>query len=219
MTLATYISMPETFAIREKSFMLGYKQQINPVGSGFLQTIDRTVPLWGCEFKTPPLSDERYDIAITFLRSLQGSRNPFLAWDPRRIMPRAYQHLPAASDPWTQTGQTNPIITAMTPAASTIKLGQMQNGATISPGDYISYKVGNIWMLHVAMEQKVAASNEATVKVEPAPFIGLSGTPAVVYRRATAAFKMLGGFKEDDSVDSKPVLSFKAVQFIDRAVS
>ena len=41
--------------------------------------------------------------------------------------------------------------------------------------------------------------------------------PLVRYRRACCQMKVIGGFKEEDSVDTFPKVSFKAFQFIDRS--
>lgn len=213
----TVISMPSLMGFRSKVFNLAHKQQVTPIGTGgFIQTIERTTPFWTAKFVTPPLRDSRYDEAIAFLDSLEGAINPFYAFDPRRVMPRAYATSPLASDPWTQTGQTAPRVTAFSYSSGTLTFDRLQNGAIITKGDYISFKIGNLWYLFRAIATFTVVANVATIAVEPRPNLVGSLPVAIVYRQAGCAMKMIGGYQEDDSVETSPSFTFAAVQFADR---
>lgn len=213
----TVLSMPALLGFKSKVFDLMHKQQVTPIGSGgFIQTIERTTPFWSAKYTTPPLRDTRYDETIAFLDSLEGAVNPFYAFDPRRVMPRAYASSPIASDPWTQTGQTAPRVTAFSFNLATITLDRLQNGAIITKGDYISFKVGNIWYLFRSMDTFTVVANVATLHVQPRPNLVGTLPVAIVYRQAGISMKMVGGYQEDDSVDTFPAFTFAAVQFSDR---
>lgn len=215
--LAVPLEFPQLMGFSSRRFQIGNFQQITPGGRGFLQTIERSRPWWVAEYETPPLSPDRYNEVTAFLDELQGSMETFLAYDPRRPMPYAYRNLSVSSDPWVQVGQVAPRATAANYAASTLTLDRMANGAVITKGDYISFLVGYVWYLFRATETVAAAANTATVKVKPRPF-GITGLPVNIrYRRACAQMKILGGYTEQDSVDSFPAVSFKAVQFLDRS--
>lgn len=214
------LEIPPGLVFNARKFEIANFQQISPGGRGFIQTIQRGEPAWMAEYSTPPLRAERYDEAITFFDKLEGAVRTFLAWDPRRIMPRAYQHLPVTADPWTQTGEVAPRVTAASYVNSTLTLDRLENGAVISAGDYISLKHGNIWFLFRVTNTTTAASNSAIVEVKPRPnFTGSIGVlPLPIrYRRAVAEMKIIGKVDEEDSMESNPSFSFRAVQFYDRS--
>lgn len=219
MALATPLEIPPTTGFNSKVFDIGDYQQIGAGSpSGFVQTYQRSEPLWYAEYTTPPLNDTRYDEFIAFKLALEGAMETFLAYDPRRPMPRAYQNLSTTSDPWTQTGQTAPRCTVMDYTASTLTLDRLQNGAVITSGDYIAFQVGLIWYLFRAQTGATAAGNTATIIVKPRPHLFSGALPVNVrYRKACCQMKIMGGIKEDDSVDSFPKFSFKAFQFLDRS--
>jgi hypothetical protein len=216
MAIANPIEIPTGLVFNRKTFQLGHKQQISPGGAGFIQTIDRMTPTWFAEYSSPPLKPARYDQAIEFFLKLEGSMETFLAYDPRRIMPRAYSDLPVSSDPWTLIGQVAPRVTTYNFANSTISLDRLENGAVITAGDYISFLIGNIWYLFRAQTTVVAAGNAAVVTVKPRPALVGTLPVNIRYRRACAQMKIIGGVREDDSMDSHPSFSFKAYQFINR---
>lgn len=210
------IAIPSGLVFNSRAFQLGYKQQMTPVSAGFTQTIDRVTPMWWAEYTTPPLNDARYSAAMAFFDALEGSINTFLAYDPQKIMPLAYINNPITDDPWTQTGFAAPRATALNYANSTITLDRLQNGAIISPGDYFAFYDSIAWFLYRARSSHVVAGNTATVTVSPRPLTWTGTQKDIVYRKATAEMKVIGGYKETASVGSPPVISFKAFQFINR---
>lgn len=217
MALAAPLEMPPEFAVNSVTFQIGHQQQISPGGKGFLQTIQRSTPMWFAEFRSVPLRDDRYDKVIEFLEKLEGSTESFLAFDPRRVMPRAYQHLPTTSDPWTLAGWPAPRVVGQDVVQGHLSIDRLEANIVITSGDYISFLVGKKWYLFRSIETKVV-SGFTDLKVRPRIPVepNLSSFPALRYRRAVAQMKMLGGYKEEDSVDSKPVISFRATQFLDR---
>jgi hypothetical protein len=203
--------------IRSKKFDIVHSQQLSPSGEfGFVQTLRRTAPFWGAEFDTGPLEDLRWQEWQTFFDQLEGSMYTFLAYDPRRVMPYAYKHLSIASDPWTQSGQAAPRVTAFDYANSTISLDRMAPNAIITKGDYISVKVGNIWYLFRAQQTVVLAGNTVTLTVRPRPNFMSFTASNIRYRRACIEMKMIGRPDETDSVDSFPSFSFRGSQFTAR---
>lgn len=220
MALATPIEIPTGLGFRSKQFQIGNYQQISPGGAGFVQTVQRSEPLWWAEYESAPLNDTRYAEAIAFLLALEGSMETFLAYDPRRVMPMAYASSQLTSNPWTQAGQTAPRVVATDFAASTLSLDRMATAAIITAGDYISFLIGKIWYLYRAQETKIVASSTVTVKVKPRPnlYTGANTLPADVrYRRACCAMKMIGNLDETDTLDSLPVFKFRAFQMLDRS--
>jgi hypothetical protein len=213
---------PIEFAVREKTFRLVYRQQLTNVEGGFIQTLDRGTPVWVAEYTTAPLNDLRYNEAIAFCDALEGSANSFLGTDPRRRMPYAYKGQPIGNDPWTQTGQAAPRLTAIDYALSQVTLDRLQTGAVISKGDQFGVYFNPGWLLfRIATAAVVTGTHSVTLTVKPRPSTSLLGAVLplnIVYRRPAAEMKMIGNFNEQDSVESLPVLSFKAVQFIDRTL-
>jgi hypothetical protein len=213
------VEIPTLFGFTTRSFQLGRKQTITASGQGAIQSIDRATPMWYAEYTTPPLSDDRYNAGITFLESLEGSSGSFLGYDPLKIMPYAYKGLNwQAADPWTQAGQTAPRITSYDYLSSQVNLDRLDPAAILSVGDFISVFDSPCWRLFRIQSVNARGGNTATVAVQPRPVFNIV-SPAnlnVRYRRAVAEMKIIGGYKDSSQVDSRPVLSFKAYQFIQR---
>ena len=217
------IEAPNELVFNTRVFDIGRLQQISPGGGGYIQTFDRSTPMWFAELGTPPLNDQRYQQVQAFFDQLEGSANSFLCYDPRRPMPFAYRTQPVTADPWTQTIYPAPVVNAFDFANSTLTLGKMQNGAIISLGDYISFKIGNIWYLFrvTGGPYTVDSSNVIKVAVQPRPnLVGfVSGATPIRYRRPCFEGKIIGAPDWTDSVDSFPSCKFKVVQFINRSSS
>jgi hypothetical protein len=208
------LEIPTGLVFSSKNFRLSHKQQITGQGGGFLQTIDRATPMWLADYATPPLRGDRYNAAIEFLMRLEGSIETFLAFDPRRPMPYNYR---------TATVGSNPLGTVTTTSynASTGALGLASGSVNTAPGfvagDYLSMKIGNIWYLFRVAIGANLSGQQATVIVRPRLPITIPNGTVVRYQKACAEMKMIGGFKEDDAVESLPTISFRAAQFINRA--
>jgi hypothetical protein len=216
--MQTPLEFPDGLKFNSRRFELGHFQHISPGNLGFLQTFNRSRPGWVAEYTTPPLNEERYNQAIAFFDKLEGSMESFLAYDPRRVMPYAYRQYTIFDDPWTQSGQVALRVTGYNYAASTLSLDRVQIGANFTQGDYISFKVGLLWYLFRVVTTNVAVANTLTVEVRPRPQITGTLPVNVRYRRACCQMKMLGGVKEEGSVQTNPSFSFRAVQFLDRSV-
>lgn len=208
--------IPSTVGFRSISFDIGRKQQLTPSGGGAIQTIERALPMWAASYATPPLVGVKQQDMIAFLDEREGAINPFLAYDPRRIMPAAYASLSLAADPWTQTGQTAPRITATNFTNSTVTLDRLQNGAILTKGDYISFNDGIAWWLYRLQENKVVSGNTVTVKVGPRPS-SIAASYNIRYRKACCAMKIIGGYDAPTDVNTPTVISFKAFQYIEKA--
>lgn len=206
--MATTFEMPGS-GIRTKAFDLNISQEVTPVEGGFVQGVQRTIPLWILAFETAPLRAERYNEWVAFIDSLNGVENSFLAWDPRRTKPFAYLSQPLANTPW---GTANVVGADYT--ASTLSL-TFTNSTTITKGDYISFIRNNAWNLHRAMETKTGTSMTIRVRARPTAWTG--STINARLNKAAAEFKLLGKPTWKDSVDSLPVLTFTAAQFIARS--
>jgi hypothetical protein len=214
------IEMPVEMGFNQREFDIARLQQVSPGGAGFIQTIERAMPAWYAAFSTPPLRDDRYDEVRAFLDLLEGSMNTFLCWDPRRAMPRAYQNLPTTANPWSASGQNVRMLNADY-ANSRVSFDRMAPGAIITAGDYFSVLYQNCWYLFRSTATVVAdSSGFALVPCKPRPDIKGSVGGAINtdlrYRRACFEAKIIGGIKEDDSVESYPRISFKAFQFYNR---
>jgi hypothetical protein len=201
MALAIPLEIPPEMGFTSRVFDIGHAQTLSPGGKGFLQTVQRATPMWFAEYKTAPL------------------RASFLAYDPRRPMPRAYQHLPTTADPWTATGEVAPRVIDSDYVTSALLLDRMEPGAIVSAGDYISFELGlKRYLYRVTTGYVANGGGFAHVFVKPRPFHVLVGTPEIRYRKAVAQMKIIGGYKEEDNVNTLPSFSFKASQFIDQSV-
>jgi hypothetical protein len=203
--------------LNSKVFDLNYNQQLSASGtSGFIQTLDRSSPVWLAEYATPALNGDRYNDWNAFFDALEGSIGTFLAYDPQRPMPYAYRTLSIVSDPWTQVGQVAPRVTAQDYANSTITLDRLQTGAIITKGDYISVLIGAIWYLFRAQASYTVVGNGQVVSVKPRPnIVGLVATN-IRYRRACIEMKMIGKPEESGRVDDLPSFRFRAGQYTNR---
>ena len=213
------IEIPSLIGFNSKVFRPAYAQQTSAIGTqGFVQTIDRTRPFWIAQYTTPGLTRERENEMLAFLDHLSGSTNTFLAYDPRRQMPYAYQNMPVGSYPW---GVVN--VVGYDYANSTLDLDNLNVGAVITKGDYISFQYNLAWYLFRSLETlTVDGSKAATVEVHPRPDVpGLSPGTAVAirYQKAVCEMKQVGDPDISDSVDSLPVYKIQASQFTNRATS
>jgi hypothetical protein len=209
------VEIPEEVGFRSRVFKPTHFQQVNPVGEyGYSQTLNRSAPLWYAEYETPPLKDDKYNAAVAFLDSLEGSMNTFLGYDPRRIKPFAYRDQPFLSTPW----GTTPKIYYQDYATSVISLKGMTVASIVTKGDLISVKVGSIWYLFRAQETRTANASGRinSLVVTPRPQIQDLGETVIRYHKPCAEMKMIGDYEEDDSVDSYPIIRFRAAQFINR---
>lgn len=216
MALATF-EMPSPLPVNSKVFDLLFNQSVSPAGGQFFQTIERTEPLWFAKFETPPLSDTRDQQFQAFLDDLEGSMGVLLAFDPRRPRPYAYRNM--AGEPWRASSGTAPTVVSASRTASTLTLNGLLNGAILTRGDYVSFKIVNAWYLFRVRQTVVAASNAATLVVTPRPPTFSTQTYAARMTRACATMKLMGRVSKTDSVDSLPKYSFSASQIRDRSTS
>lgn len=206
--------MPSLMGIRGRSFKPAHAQQLSAVGTqGFIQTINRTSPFWVAEYTTAPLAAENWNEAITFLDSLEGAMNSFLAYDPKRVMPFAYKEQAVGAAPW-----GTPSISGFNYAASTLNITGFISGRTVTKGDYISAQIDGVWYLFRSMQTRSTGGGAiADLIVRPRPNIMNFTATLIRYQRACAEMKMIGGYSEEDSVEGFPTLSFRASQFANRA--
>lgn len=210
------LEIPLVMGFVSKTFQLGHRQQITGQTGGFMQTLNRTTPMWYAEYTTPPLRHARYNEVIGFLGRLRGAEETFLAYDPRRPMPYSHRTSPVGTNPWKWASAGNPRVTAFSFSAATLTLGQMLTGAVVTPGDYISFKIGSVWYLYRVLIGGTVSGSTLTVTVEPRPNIANFVATDIRYEKACAEMKIIGGIKESDSVESLPVINFAAFQFINR---
>lgn len=209
------IEMPYPLPVRSKVFDLSHNQDVSPVGSGFIQTIERSRPVWVANYDTPPLREDRLNTFQAFIDQLSGARTPFLAFDPRRPKPFAYRTAALGSEPWTAGTVT---VASVDIPNSELDLAGFVSGAILTRSDYIAFQQGNAWYLFRTTEDKVASGGGTlSVKVTPRP-IAITGTPNARLTRACAAMKMLGRPKTKDTVeDGGTSFTLQAVQFVDRS--
>ncbi len=213
--MGTPIEMPNPLPVKQKSFDLAFVQDTTPVTGGFLQTINRTSPLWVAKYTTPPLSASREQAFQAFLDLLDGATNTFMAFDPRRPLPYNYVGNPNG---WLSGSGAQVNLVNTNPAASTITLSGFKPGALIASGDYICFQIGNAWYLHRFNGNWVAdgSGNIAAAVVRPFPQAFVSEVTCRL-TRAGCEMKILGGVTKTDQIeDIGPVYSFSAYQFIDR---
>lgn len=213
------IEMPDPLPVNSKVFDLAWPQLITPVGSGFVQTIDRGPNLWSAKYTTPPMYAGRDNPFQDFLDQLNGSQNTFLGFDPRRPLPYAYRTA-GSGTPW--NGSAGPArVTATNFTNSQLSLDQFAAGAILTSGDYISFQFGSIWRLYRVVLGPYTADSSGVmspVNVVPRPQDTISAPITLRLRRAACAMKVVGAVQKNDQVtDLGPVYTFSAAQFVDRS--
>lgn len=210
------IELPNPLSVNKKTFDLSDVQQLSPVGSGFIQTIDRTTPFWVAGYSTPPLNDEKDQVFQAFMDSLEGSRNTFLAYDPRRPRPYAYRN--TSGESWLVMGAPAKVVDTLY-ESSQLRLTEFAPGAIITQGDYISFRDGYIWRLYRSKETLVADEDgNMLITVRPRP-VPLQNICNLRLNKACAEMKVMGKYSKNDSVESYPTYEFTAVQYINRAAN
>lgn len=205
--MANPIEIPTPAPFNTKVFELRYKQNISSTEGGYIQTISRGAPVWYAEYTTPPLKALREQAFQAFIDKLEGSKNTFMGFDPKRTKPYAYLN---------GSSFGTPTITGSTPASNLLAMGGWSVGAIITPGDYISYQIGNRWYLHRVVTAAVAnGSGVASVEVRPKPPV-ISSTVTARMNRAGCEMKLIGAPDVKDSLSDGIVYSLKAVQFAER---
>lgn len=198
---------PSIFPIRTKVFRILHKQQVTASGAGFIQTIERSLPKWYCEFQTAPMDRKgvSYGAMLQWLESLEGSLGTFLAFDPTRPKP-LYNMKFGGSPPAAQ-------IVDIDYSSGRIQVSGLA-ASRLTAGDYVSYQHGLIWRLYRCIND---LQSDGWIYVVPRP-LEHSGLPITLrLERPAAEFKMLGDYVEDDTVDSQPTFKFSGFQFINRA--
>lgn len=216
MTLPSPIEVPNPFPVNTKVFDLNFNQDVSPVGTGFIQTIERAYPMWVCSYDTPPLTGDRLNSFWAFLDQLEGAFVPFLGFDPRRPKPWFYRTAAFGSEPWTAGTVT---VNSGSHTASTLSLSGFIAGAHLTRGDYIAHRQGAAlgWYLHRVRADIVAdGSGNCSPVVTPRPLDSFASSTARL-TRACAAMKMLGRPKTKDNVADGTAFTIQGVQFIDRS--
>jgi hypothetical protein len=206
------LEMPIPLLVAARKFEYLPKQNITPVNGGFIQVVDRTTPFWIAEYATGKMTEADFDIFNAWLDELEGASGTFLAYDPRRPRPMAYMSQVGNTTPW----GASPTITAASIANGTLTLGSLTNPSTITKGDYISFKIGNVWYLHRAIEN-VTTTATATVKVRPRPLVESGFPVAIRIVKACAEMKVTSRPVPELSVEGGDMLRFSAVQHLNRA--
>jgi hypothetical protein len=155
------IEMPYPAPISSGTFELSPIQQVTPTGNsagaGYLQSIDRASPFWLAKYTTSPLSPLKYSAWLGWLDQLEGSNYSFLGVSQRNPVPLAYaSQMPGAltSQPWgpgavvTATNYADPNTVLNNIPQGSLTIYGMAYGATLNPGDMISYQSGNMWLLY-----------------------------------------------------------------------
>ena len=209
------LEIPTLVGFRSRKFDIRHVQQTtNPGQNGFVQTINRAAPFWTAEYETPPLNETKENEARIFLDALEGSMNTFLAYDPKRIMPQAYQGQAEGSAPW----GAGVAITNYDYANSTIDLTGLTEGAIITKGDYVSVEIDDIWYLFRSMQTVTIGvlGTALDLIVKPRPnFLSFTISP-VRYERACCEMKLIGEPEWDDSVGELAAVRFIGGQFVNR---
>lgn len=216
MFATTCLEMPNPVPVKASSFQLAKPQLQTPIGAGFIQTIDRGPNLWVAQYETPPLDPYKDQALQQFLDLLDGGKNTFLGFDPRKTKPHASLGQPYNSQPWVTSG--NPYLIAVDSIGGHITIGNLNNGYVLTRGDMVAYLDANIWRLFRVITGATVAGNLAMVRVTPTPpsFITWA-MPAVRLTRASAEMKLVGTPQKSDKVeDSGPSYKFTAAQFINR---
>lgn len=203
------LEMPAPLPVRSKTFDLFPQQVVTPIGGGFIQTIDRHQPVWVASWSTPPLRDERYNLMVAFLDSLEGAAQTFYGYDPRRPTPWAYRTLSIGSAPWgaaTITGGNHNTKELFINATASL---------TMTPGDYVSFRIGDIWYLFRVQVGGTGTGINMLVNPRPPSFVGQSYPARLI--RAGCEMKMTKGSSWQDAVDSNPQVSFNGIQYFERS--
>lgn len=208
------IEIPSLLGFKSRVFKLVHNQQVSAVNGGYSQTLERQIPTWYAEYETPPLNGNTYNDAIAFMESLEGSMNSFLGYDPRRMKPFGHPTVGLGGSPW-----GTPTFTGYSTVNSTLTLTGFAANSKVSPGDLISFFDTKAWWLFRAVSSHTVSGGPIDVTVKPRPQPAIQPGPHTLrYMKPVVEMKMIGNYDEKDSVDSFPAITFKAAQFINRAV-
>lgn len=170
MALMFPLDMPDPPEIRACTFMPRYAQATAPTRGGLVQVVNLGPDLWQIRYETPSLSEAQAAKWEAWLQALRGGARLFKAWHPLRryalAYPGGYSGLKrAGGDDFDGTCLLHDVGVAL----DTLTLKSLPEDFVLSPGDMLSFAVGEDGQaLHRVVEGAIA--NEAgalTVTVEP----------------------------------------------------
>jgi hypothetical protein len=181
------------------------RQELSFDGSGFSYGKDFGPGLWMGDFLTEPLSHARAAEFEAILASLDGVIGSFEACDLRKPYPAAYP----------DGGFTDSATLLDVSGATTINLGGLAEGFTLTRGDFLAFDYGDKRALHRALETVTANSGGSTAGFQVRPHIrpGYAEGVPVKLKNPMGVFRLV-----QDSVVPRMVngaltqYAFKAVQ-------
>lgn len=135
-------------------------QSRNLTGGGPTDAIDIAPPLWRGPFRYRTVDRELARALSAWVASMRGGLRSFKGVPPGHRFPVKH---PRGFTGWDGVGAIKTIAVGRDSAT----FDGVQNGMTISPGDYFSVVAGSRQHLHKVLEGGVAASGEITLTFEP----------------------------------------------------
>lgn len=230
MTIIAALPMPNPLPVNAVTFNLTPVQMLTPTntgGGGFIQSIDRTTPMWTAKYVTRPLastSGSAYQNWIRWLDLLEGSNYPFQAFHPRFPVPQVFMsQMPGAltSHPWgaapvvSANNFSDPGYIINGVQQGTLTLSGLTVGTVLSPGDFISYQNGNLLLLYRVTDW-AGPGAISKVAVKPRPQDVISTSLAVNLSKPCCAMKLTGVPSWTDDVSSFPICTITAAQYMER---
>ena len=94
--MGTPLELPYPLPAKSTKFDLVRRQQNSPVGSGFIQVINRAMPFWAGEWESPPLQELKRGQLEAILEEIEMGTGTFYGFDPRRPKPMHTEVQPMA---------------------------------------------------------------------------------------------------------------------------
>lgn len=183
MTLAL-ASLANLLRIESVVFDIKRNDELSGSGDGRLWQAELAPPLWTAEIALQPAYHADAEDTATILRSLNGSSEPFMLWNPTRRFPRA--------DP------TGSILGAATPAISSISsdrqkiaISGLPAGYVLSRGDKLQFTWSTFTQFVEVVETVTANGSGATAQFRVFPNVRTGVTVAAGLILKNPACKMI----------------------------
>lgn len=194
--------MPPVPKLLQSYFELRRNIQTQTYLGGAALGIERGPALWATEYRLAlGLTRSDADPFLAWLDNIGTGR--FLGYDLLRCRPRA--HLTSYPGSFSGTG----TITART--TSTVTIGSVVTGLTLSTGDLISLVTGNARSLHRVTASVTSTGTSMTVSVTPAVRTAVHTSGSVVLTNPSCQM-MINGQPSISRDGNRETITFQAVQ-------
>lgn len=188
MTLAL-ANLADLLRIESVVFDIKRNDELSGSGDGRVWQAELSPPLWTADVAlTPAYHADAEDVA-TVLRSLNGSQEPFMLWNPTRRFPRA--------DPTgALLGSNSPLIASIATDRRNIALKGLPAGYVLKRSDKLQFITGDRNQFLEIVDEVVTANGSGltpTFRVFPNVRIGVGVDQAVILKNPACKMILMPG--------------------------